>query len=96
MSGAGPRRVTAPPPFFLSNVSQKQIEVLGFRDGYFPSQSADIKDCFEAIKRDFDPTLILTHWQDDAHQDHQAASRAYFQYVSQSPRARIRDSEIRR
>ena len=54
----------------LENVSDKQIEVLGFRDGYFPSQSAEIKDRFEALKRDFDPSLIMTHWHNDAHQDH--------------------------
>ena len=55
---------------FLENISEKQIEVLGFRDGYFPFQGADIKDYFEAVKRDFDPSLVLTHWQGDAHQDH--------------------------
>jgi LmbE family N-acetylglucosaminyl deacetylase len=55
---------------FLENITEKQIEVLGFRDGYFPFQGADIKDFFEAVKRDFDPSLILTHWQSDAHQDH--------------------------
>ena len=62
----------------LQNVSEKQIEVLGFRDGYFPSQSADIKDCFEALKRDFDPSLILTHWQNDAHQDHRLLAELTF------------------
>ena len=55
---------------FLENVAEKQIEVLGFRDGYFPFQGADIKDCFEAVKGNFDPSLVLTHWQGDAHQDH--------------------------
>jgi LmbE family N-acetylglucosaminyl deacetylase len=55
---------------FLENISEKQIEVLSFRDGHFPFQGADIKDCFEAVKRDFDPSLVLTHWQGDAHQDH--------------------------
>jgi LmbE family N-acetylglucosaminyl deacetylase len=54
----------------LEHVPKKQIEVLRFRDGYFPSQSADIKDYFESAKRDFNPSLILTHWQNDAHQDH--------------------------
>jgi len=44
--------------------------VLGFRDGYFPFQGTDVKDCFEAVKRDFDPSIVLTHWQGDAHQDH--------------------------
>jgi LmbE family N-acetylglucosaminyl deacetylase len=55
---------------FLENVSEKKIEVLDFRDGYFPFQGTEIKDCFEAVKRDFDPSLVLTHWQGDAHQDH--------------------------
>ena len=62
----------------LEHVSEKQIEVLGFRDGYFPSQSADIKDRFEAVKRDFDPSLILTHCQHDAHQDHRLLAELTF------------------
>ena len=55
---------------FLQGVVDKQIDVRGFRDGYFPFQGAEIKDSFEAIKADFDPTLIMTHRYDDAHQDH--------------------------
>jgi LmbE family N-acetylglucosaminyl deacetylase len=54
----------------LGEVPEKQVEVLDFRDGYFPYQGAEIKDHFEVIKREFDPSLILTHWQGDAHQDH--------------------------
>lgn len=54
----------------LENVRRKEIEVKGFRDGYFPYQGAEIKDYFECLKRDFDPSLILTHYQQDAHQDH--------------------------
>jgi LmbE family N-acetylglucosaminyl deacetylase len=71
-SGAGPREAEArnSAAAFLENVSDKQIEVLGFRDGYFPFQGAEIKDCFEAVKRDFNPSMVLTHWQGDAHQDH--------------------------
>ena len=71
-SGVGPREAEArnSAATFLENVTEKQIEVLRFRDGYFPFQGADIKDCFEAVKRDFDPSQILTHWQGDAHQDH--------------------------
>jgi LmbE family N-acetylglucosaminyl deacetylase len=63
---------------FLENVSEKRIDVLGFRDGYFPTQMADIKDYFEAIKREFDPSLILTHWQKDAHQDHRVLAELAF------------------
>jgi LmbE family N-acetylglucosaminyl deacetylase len=55
---------------FLQGVNESRIELLKFRDGYFPSQSADIKDFFEALKREFEPSVILTHWQGDAHQDH--------------------------
>ena len=62
----------------LERVSEKRIQVLGFRDGYFPSQIADIKDCFEAVKRDFDPSFILTHRQSDAHQDHRLLAELTF------------------
>jgi LmbE family N-acetylglucosaminyl deacetylase len=71
-SGVSPRETEARSSAraFLERISEKQIEVLSFRDGYFPFQGADIKDCFEAVKRDFDPSLILTHRLGDAHQDH--------------------------
>lgn len=71
-SGTGQRAAEArnSATAFLENIAEKQIEVLGFRDGYFPFQGAAIKDYFELIKRDFTPSLVLTHWQGDAHQDH--------------------------
>lgn len=55
---------------FLQGVGKNRVEVLNFRDGYYPFQGAEIKDFFEGLKGDFDPSLILTHWQGDAHQDH--------------------------
>jgi LmbE family N-acetylglucosaminyl deacetylase len=55
---------------FLDDVAEKQIEVEEFRDGYFPYHGAEIKDRFEAIKRDFVPSVVLTHYRGDAHQDH--------------------------
>jgi LmbE family N-acetylglucosaminyl deacetylase len=71
-SGTGVREAEAKASAtdFLADIVESRIEVLGFRDGYFPFQGAEIKDCFEAIKRDFDPSLVLTHWKGDAHQDH--------------------------
>ncbi len=71
-SGAGQRTAEArnSATAFLEDVSEKQIEVLGFQDGYFPFQGADIKDYFELIKRNFNPSMVLTHWRGDAHQDH--------------------------
>lgn len=55
---------------FLNNVCGKRVDLLRFRDGYFPFQGADIKDYFEALKKEYAPSLILTHWKGDAHQDH--------------------------
>ena len=54
----------------LGSVRQAQIDVLRFRDGYFPFEGDAIKDFFEILKREFDPSLIFTHWTGDAHQDH--------------------------
>jgi LmbE family N-acetylglucosaminyl deacetylase len=62
----------------LEMLPEKRVEVLGFRDGYFPSQSADIKEYFESVKSEFDPSLILTHWQGDAHQDHRLLAELTF------------------
>src|SRR6266478_5339408 len=71
-SGSGERAVEAreSAAAFLKDSKTSQVEILGFKDGYFPFQGAEIKDVFEALKRDFDPSLVLTHWKDDAHQDH--------------------------
>src|SRR5215469_17812325 len=55
---------------FLQGVKDSRVEILAFRDGYFPFEGDKIKDSFEALKRDLDPSLVLTHWQGDAHQDH--------------------------
>jgi LmbE family N-acetylglucosaminyl deacetylase len=70
--GAGPRgdEARASAAAFLANIGEKEIEVLEFRDGYFPFQGTDIKDNFEALNREFNPSLVLTHWLGDAHQDH--------------------------
>jgi LmbE family N-acetylglucosaminyl deacetylase len=60
---------------FLEDVAEKHAEVMGFRDGYFPFQGSDIKDRFEALKHEFEPSLVLTHFADDAHQDHLPLAR---------------------
>jgi LmbE family N-acetylglucosaminyl deacetylase len=54
----------------LGDAGKHRVEILKFRDGYFPSQGAEIKDFFEALKRDVEPSVVLTHWRGDAHQDH--------------------------
>ena len=71
-SGGGERAVEArnSATAFLQGVKTSRVEVLNFRDGYYPFQGAEIKDFFESLKRDFEPSLVLTHWKGDAHQDH--------------------------
>ncbi|HUK60031.1 MAG TPA: PIG-L family deacetylase [Stellaceae bacterium] len=54
------------------------VEIHGFRDGFFPSEHAQIKETFEALKRDYSPSLILTHCRDDLHQDHRLVAELTF------------------
>jgi len=60
---------------FLSEAASAQIEVMPFRDGFFPEQGEQIKSWFEELKGRVDPDLILTHRNDDAHQDHRQVCR---------------------
>jgi LmbE family N-acetylglucosaminyl deacetylase len=60
---------------FLAAAADRTIEIMNFRDGFFPEQGDQIKDWFEALKGRVNPDVILTHRQDDAHQDHRQISR---------------------
>ncbi|NJC98970.1 MAG: PIG-L family deacetylase, partial [Anaerolineae bacterium] len=55
---------------FLQGVPNKQIFLKEFKDGYFPSRVADIKDVFEELKKSLSPDVIFTHYRNDLHQDH--------------------------
>lgn len=60
---------------FLSGASRSCIEVMKFRDGFFPAESVEIKTWFEGLKEHAPPDVILTHRRDDAHQDHREVCR---------------------
>jgi LmbE family N-acetylglucosaminyl deacetylase len=60
---------------FLADAARAHIDVLGFRDGFFPEQGEAIKSWFETLKADCNPDVILTHNRNDAHQDHREVSR---------------------
>jgi LmbE family N-acetylglucosaminyl deacetylase len=77
LSGAGDREIEARASAadFLAKAASAQIEVMPFRDSFFPEQSEAIKSWFEVLKRRTNPNLILTHRRDDAHQDHQEVCR---------------------
>jgi LmbE family N-acetylglucosaminyl deacetylase len=55
---------------FLTGAGAAQVDVLDFRESFFPDQWAAIKEHFEVIRRDFEPDCVLTHHQKDRHQDH--------------------------
>jgi LmbE family N-acetylglucosaminyl deacetylase len=58
----------------LDGVDKKLVIIKGFRDGFFPYVGAEIKECFEQLKAEVTPDLILTHYRDDRHQDHRIVS----------------------
>lgn len=55
---------------FLRAAKSGEIVLRDFADGFFPSQFKDIKACFEDLKSDVSPDLVLTHRLEDRHQDH--------------------------
>jgi LmbE family N-acetylglucosaminyl deacetylase len=60
---------------FLSAAERSQIEIMSFRDSFFPEQGDVIKSWFAALRERVDPDLILTHRRGDAHQDHRHVCR---------------------
>ena len=77
LSGVGEREseARASAADFLSEAASARIEVMTFRDGFFPEQGDAIKSWFETLKTRADPDVILTHHRDDAHQDHRQVCR---------------------
>ncbi len=77
LSGAGDREkeARASAADFLSGAAATQIEVMPFRDGFFPEQGEAIKSWFELLKQRANPDVIFTHRRDDAHQDHRQVCR---------------------
>ena len=77
LSGVGERESEARTSAsdFLSAAERSQIEIMSFRDSFFPEQGDVIKSWFAALRERVDPDLNLTHRTDDAHQDHRHVCR---------------------
>jgi LmbE family N-acetylglucosaminyl deacetylase len=77
LSGSGERESEARSSAseFLAAAQSSHIEVMTFRDGFFPEQGDAIKSWFTALGDRVNPDLILTHRKGDAHQDHQHVCR---------------------
>ncbi len=55
---------------FLGGASATTVTVKRFRESYFPSVWADIKDFFEDVRREVNPDVVFCHRSRDLHQDH--------------------------
>ena len=60
---------------FLAGTGTSEISIFGFRDGFLPFQGELVKETFEDLKSNFAPDLILTHHEEDRHQDHRLVSQ---------------------
>jgi LmbE family N-acetylglucosaminyl deacetylase len=59
---------------FTRGFQHKKVILNEFRDGYFPANSASIKDMFEGLKNSTSPDIVFTHYRHDLHQDHRLVS----------------------
>jgi LmbE family N-acetylglucosaminyl deacetylase len=60
---------------FLTGIETKVLDIHTFKDSYFPFVGSEIKDCFVDLKKNYSPDLIFTHYENDAHQDHQLVAK---------------------
>jgi LmbE family N-acetylglucosaminyl deacetylase len=54
----------------LRRAASARVTAHTFRDGFFPSQFAQIKEAFESLKQLPPPDLVFTHQRAEMHQDH--------------------------
>jgi LmbE family N-acetylglucosaminyl deacetylase len=59
---------------FLRHAAASTVDVEPFRESFFPSVAAQIKERFEALKAGPTPDLVFTHYRHDLHQDHKVIS----------------------
>jgi LmbE family N-acetylglucosaminyl deacetylase len=58
----------------LAGAGKSDILIHDFRDGFLPYSGPAVKERFEELKQRIQPDLILTHFGQDAHQDHRLVS----------------------
>ncbi|MEQ1607428.1 MAG: PIG-L deacetylase family protein [Hyphomonadaceae bacterium] len=75
-TGAGDRagEARASAEAFLAGAANSTVAIGGFRDSYLPYEGAAVKGWVEAQKPRMKPDVVLTHYRDDAHQDHRLMS----------------------
>ena len=51
-----------------------ELEIHQCRDGFLPSEWPVVKELFEDLKNRCEPQVVLTHYEQDRHQDHRVVS----------------------
>lgn len=59
---------------FLAGFARSRLLVHDFRDGYLPYNGSPVKEVFEALKAEYVPDVVFTHYREDRHQDHRLVS----------------------
>jgi len=60
---------------FLKGAAERHVEILDFRNSFFPFEGTRIKEYFEILKSRLSPDIIFTHTRDDLHQDHRVLNQ---------------------
>jgi LmbE family N-acetylglucosaminyl deacetylase len=60
---------------FTAGAERVKIELMKFRDGFFPYDGRELKAWMADLKARTRPDVILTHQRGDAHQDHREVCR---------------------
>jgi len=64
---------------FVAEWARGEVRICDLPDGLLPSHFSDVKAEFESVKRQIEPSLILTHHGADLHQDHRLLSHVTWQ-----------------
>lgn len=59
---------------FLEGAARAEVTIHDHRDGFLPDSWAAVKERMEALKQEFAPEVIFTHFRADLHQDHRVVS----------------------
>lgn len=59
---------------FLGRSGATRLTLSEFRDGFFPTHFAELKEALEEIGSRVRPDLVFTHFRHDRHQDHRTLS----------------------
>lgn len=58
----------------LDGIARSRLELHSLPESYLPQHWGAVKERFERIKAEYQPSLIFTHRREDAHQDHRVVS----------------------